>query len=128
MRFKPDNAGTKLVGGKEGKTVRGRVINGPWILDKSFNGQTNTSPDGVIYVVTGAGGQKLYNPEQQAQRDTWQGFTDKFISQVHSVTVADVDSSSMTVRQVTAEGREVDRFVITKSSTASRTASAEQGR
>ncbi|MDB5351031.1 MAG: metallophosphoesterase [Planctomycetota bacterium] len=115
MRFKPDKdgKGTLLVG-KDSRTPRGRVINGPWTLDKSFDGRTNTTPDGVIYVVTGAGGQKLYNPEQQAQRDTWQGFTDKFFSTVHSLTVADVDGSTLTVRQVTADGKELDRFVITK--------------
>lgn len=114
MRFKPDKQGTLLVGGRDGKTVRGRVVNGPWTLDKSFDGRTNTSPDGVIYLVTGAGGQHLYNPEQQDQRDTWQGFTDKFISKVHSVTVADVDGSTLTVRQIAADGNELDRFVITK--------------
>jgi len=81
---------TLLVGGRDGKTVRGRVVNGRWTLDKSFDGLTDTTPNGVIYIVTGAGGQHLYNPEQQDDRDSWQGFTDKFISTVHSLTVADV--------------------------------------
>jgi hypothetical protein len=114
MRFKPDNKGTALIGGRDNKTMRGRVINGPWQLDKSFDGRTNTTPEGVIYLITGAGGQHLYNPEQQEQHDTWQGFTDKFISKVHSLTVADVEGLTLTVRQLTAEGRELDRFVITK--------------
>ena len=114
MRFTPDNKGTLMVAGTDNKTLQGRVVNGPWLLDKKFDGRTNTTPDGVIYVVTGAGGQKLYNPEQQDQRDSWQGFTDKFVSQIHSVTVADVEGTTLTVRQVTATGREVDRFVITK--------------
>ena len=36
-----------------------------WKLDKEYNGSTKTHPKGVIYLVTGAGGAGLYNPEQQ---------------------------------------------------------------
>jgi 3',5'-cyclic AMP phosphodiesterase CpdA len=114
LRFKPDNSGTLLVGGREGKTVRGRVVNGRWTLDKAFDGRNDTTPDGVIYLITGAGGQDLYNPEQQDDRDTWQGFTHKFVSKIHSLTVAEVEGSTLSVRQVTADGEEVDRFVVTK--------------
>jgi 3',5'-cyclic AMP phosphodiesterase CpdA len=113
MRFKPDGNGALLVG-KDGKTSQGRVVIGRWTLDKTFDGSRDTTPDGVIYVVTGAGGQHLYNPEQQDDQDSWQRFTDKFISTVHSLTVADVDGKTLTLRQVTAEGKEVDRFAITK--------------
>ena len=70
--------------------------------------------DGVIYVVTGAGGQHLYDSEQQDEPETWQIFTHKFVSKVHSLTVADVDGARMTVRQLSADGRELDRFVVTK--------------
>lgn len=90
---------------------------GAWTLDKAFDGKADTSPEGVIYLVTGAGGQHLYNPEQQDQPDTWQGFTHKFVSQVHSLTVADVDGPSLTIRQLSAEGKELDRFTITKPGT-----------
>jgi len=68
----------------------------------------------VIYLITGAGGQRLYNPEQQADSDSWQKFTDKFISTVHSLTVADVDGKTLTIRQLAADGAELDRFVVTK--------------
>jgi 3',5'-cyclic AMP phosphodiesterase CpdA len=122
MRFKPDNNGAVLAGGRDAKNVRGRVVTGPWVLDKSFDGRKNTTPDGVIYVITGAGGKERYNPEQQDQRDTWQGFTDKFVSKVHSLTVADVEGSTLTVRQLTADGDELDRFVITKPSATPRSA------
>jgi hypothetical protein len=68
----------------------------------------------VIYLVTGAGGATLYNPEQQDKPETWQSFTTKFLSKFHSITVADVDGKTLTVRQISAEGEEVDRFVVTK--------------
>ncbi len=114
MTFLPDKKGTLIVGGRDQKTIRGRVVNGKWRLDKSFDGKTRTTPQGVIYIVTGAGGQDLYNPEQQNDPDSWQKFTDKFISTVHSLTVADVDGKTLTVRQLDAEGHELDAIKITK--------------
>jgi acid phosphatase type 7 len=114
LKFEPFKQGTLMVGGRDGKTVRGRVVPGRWRLDKSFDGKLDTTPDGVIYVVTGAGGQKLYNPEQNDDPDSWQKFTDKFVSNVHSLTVADVDGKTLTIRQLAADGRELDRFRITK--------------
>jgi hypothetical protein len=84
MTFIPDKKGTLLVGGKDNNTIRGRVVNGKWTLDKTFDGKNHTKPTGVIYIVTGAGGQELYNPEQNNDPDSWQKFTDKFISSTHS--------------------------------------------
>jgi hypothetical protein len=89
-------------------------IGGRWTLDRSFDGRTRTKPDGVIYVVTGAGGANLYNTEQHDDRESWQEFTDKFLAKVHSLTVADVDGGILTVRQLSAEGEELDRFMVTK--------------
>jgi acid phosphatase type 7 len=113
LRFVPDRNSTLLVS-NDRKTIRGRVVNGRWTLDKSFDGRSDTTPDGVIYVVTGAGGQHLYNPEQQDDPDSWQGFTHKFVSKVHTLSVADIDGTTLTVRQLSADGAELDRFVVTK--------------
>ncbi len=114
LTFVPDRKGTLLVGGKENKIVRGRVVNGSWKLDKTFDGKADTTPQGIIYLVTGAGGQKLYNPEQNNDPDSWQKYTDKFVSNVHSLTIADVNGKTITIRQVTADGKELDSFKVTK--------------
>jgi predicted phosphodiesterase len=114
LTFMPDKQGTVLVGGKDLKTIRGRVVPGSWKLDKAFDGKTITKPKGIIYLVTGAGGQDLYNPEQNDDQDSWQKFTDKFISNVHSLTVADVDGKKLIIRQISAQGKELDTFTITK--------------
>ncbi|MES2003552.1 MAG: metallophosphoesterase [Bacteroidota bacterium] len=114
MTFKPEKKGTVLVGGKDNKTIRGRVVPGAWKLDKAFDGKTNTSPKGIIYVITGAGGQELYNPEQTNDPDSWQRFTKTFIATVHSLTVADVNGKTLTIRQVDTNGKEIDSFTITK--------------
>jgi len=114
MRFEPAKKGTQLVGGKDNKTLRGRVVPGKWTLDKTFDGVTHTQANGVIYIITGAGGQELYNPEQENDPDTWQKFTNKFISTIHTLTVADVDGKTLTIRQLAGNGKEVDSFKVTK--------------
>jgi hypothetical protein len=101
--------------GPDGKPVRNAdKVPGRWVLDTSYDGRTQTRPRGVIYVITGAGGASLYNPDQQNDPVSWQPYTHKFLSQVHSLTVADLDGPSLTVRQVSATGEELDRFVVTK--------------
>ena len=65
-------------------------------------------------MITGAGGANLYNPEQDDTPTSWQPYTYKFISRVNSLTIADVDGPTLTVRQVAADGQELDRFVVTK--------------
>ncbi len=99
---------------KDGKTSKVRHVDGKFTLDKSFDGHNDTSPDGVIYIVTGAGGQHLYNPEQQDDPASWQAFTFKHVSKVHSLTVADLDGPTLSIRQQSPDGEEVDRFVIKK--------------
>ena len=41
--------------------------------------------------MTGAGGQRLYNPEQQDDPASWQEFTFKHISKDHTLTVVEID-------------------------------------
>ncbi|HUS06379.1 MAG TPA: metallophosphoesterase [Bryobacteraceae bacterium] len=90
------------------------VTAGTWKLDKTYDGSTKTKPDGVIYLVTGAGGAGLYNPEQSDDRSSWQEFTTKFVSQTHSFTAVEVKDRELTVRQIAADGSEVDRFTVTQ--------------
>ncbi len=96
-----------------GPDLRGRV-SGDWTLDKNYDGATRTRPNGPIYIVSGAGGAGLYDKEQETKPGSWQAFTHKFISTTHSFSVADVDGKKLTVRQLDTQGRELDRFVITK--------------
>jgi hypothetical protein len=115
LRFEPSEGNSAAPSmDQNGKLIKDRHVDGKFTLDKSYNGQSDTTPDGVIYVVSGAGGQHLYNPEQQDDPASWQEFTNKHISKVHSLTVVDVDGSTLTVRQLAPNGDELDRFVITK--------------
>lgn len=97
-----------------GQPSNGKPVDGKWTLDKTFDGVKNTKASGVIYVVTGAGGAGLYNPEQQTKPETWQGFTDKFLSETHSFTVIDVNGKRVTVKQISKDGVVMDTFTLTK--------------
>jgi acid phosphatase type 7 len=65
------------------------TVDGQWTLDKSFDGDQNTHPKGIVYLITGAGGATLYDPEHSDDPSSWQEFTAKFNSKVHSLTVPD---------------------------------------
>ncbi len=114
LTFVPDRKGTLLVGGKDNKSLRGRVVNGKWTLDKTFDGVKNKKPKGVIYIVTGAGGADLYNPEQTNDPDSWQKFTAKFFSTAHSLSFVQVNGKNLKLQQITSEEKVVDSFEIVK--------------
>ena len=114
LRFAPDSNGAQLVAGMGNRMMYGRAVNGQWTLDKAFDGKTNTRPDGIVYLITGAGGQLLYDPEQTNSPASYQPFTSKFISNIHSLTVADVDGKSLKIKQLDVNGKEIDSFTITK--------------
>jgi predicted phosphodiesterase len=114
LTFAPYKKSILLLAGKDNSVVRGRLVTGEWKLDKTFDGKTNTEPKGIIYIVTGAGGQDLYNTEQNDDPDSWQPFTCKFISVVHSLTLANVKGNTMTIKQIAADGKEIDSFTVTK--------------
>jgi acid phosphatase type 7 len=89
-------------------------VAGDWKLDKEFGDGDHGKPHGVLYIVSGAGGAEIYNPEQQADPASWQTFTNKFISQVHSLSVVDIDGKKLRLEQVSETGEVVDSFRITK--------------
>jgi hypothetical protein len=49
------------------KGAKGEVA-GEWTLDSQFGDRAKSKPKGVIYIVSGAGGASLYNPEQESDR------------------------------------------------------------
>jgi hypothetical protein len=89
-------------------------VAGEWKLDKAFGDGANAKPHGIVYIVSGAGGAELYNPEQQNDPASWQTFTNKFISQVHSLSVVDIEGKTLRMKQVSETGEVVDSFRIAK--------------
>lgn len=107
LRFQPAS-GVSLADGKP------KLVPGELKMDKSFDGVTSTVPDGIIYLITGGGGAKLFGQEEESQPHKWQQFTAKYLADTHSITICDIKNNTLTVRQVTTDGKEVDRFQITK--------------
>lgn len=106
FQVKPEDAAKRPM-------IRGK-IDGTWALDKAYDGVSATVPKGVIWIVSGAGGAGLYNGEQESDRSSWQEFTTKFVATVHSFTLVDVSPKRLTIRQVSKDGNELDRFSLTR--------------
>ncbi len=85
---------------------------GRWTLDRTFDGALNQQPHGVIYLVSGGGGARLYNTEQHDKPETYQEFTARFVSNVHSFTVIDATDDNLSIRQLSDQGAELDRIQI----------------
>jgi hypothetical protein len=107
LRFQPVLTSLGTVYGPGGR------VDGRWTLDHVYNGTTRTRPDGIIYLVTGAGGARLYDSAQEDDQTDRLPFTARFFSKLYSLTVVDVTPDSVVVRQVSADGVELDRFVLT---------------
>jgi hypothetical protein len=97
-----------------------RVIPGEFALDRAFDGETRTRADGIIYLVTGAGGKYLYDPEFNGDPSKWVlpedgnlPYTAKMISDRHSFTVFDVERDELIMRQIDEQGTEIDRVRLT---------------
>lgn len=90
------------------------TVDGEFSLDRGFDGQKDTTPDGVLYIVTGAGGARLYQSATEAQKRTLGNFMLKFISDIHSLTVCEVNGSTLDLKQVSANGNVLDQIRITK--------------
>ena len=89
-----------------------------------FDGLTQTQPNGVLYIVTGAGGKHLYNASFTDNPARWTHADDdhvdyvaKMVSDRHSLSVFDVDGPRLTMAQIDEAGAEIDRIVVTKTST-----------
>ena len=64
--------------------------------------------------MTGAGGAELYDRWQTDAKASWQPWTRAFVSDKHSFTVLDVDGKTLKLRQLDAEGHELDAITLTK--------------
>ena len=94
---------------------------GTFTIDRTFDGVSHTQPDGVLYIVTGAGGKHLYDPGFTDNPARWTHADDggvdyvvKMVTDRHSLTVFDIDGRSLTMAQVDESGDEFDRITVTK--------------
>lgn len=88
------------------------TVDGEFVFDKNFDGKEITKPDGVIYIVSGAGGASLYR--KGALNKEQSSFNDKFFSHKHSFTICKVEGEKFSLKQISCDGEELDQITITK--------------
>jgi hypothetical protein len=116
IKFKPAGPGKSAdIGGKD------RRVPGTFTIDATFDGVTNTRADGILYIVTGAGGKHLYDPGFTDNPARWTHADDghaeymvKMVTDRHSLSLFDLEGSRLTMTQIDEAGQEFDRIVVTK--------------
>ena len=116
LRFAPtDTSKAASVNAKD------RRIPGTFTLDTAFDGRNHTTPQGIIYITTGAGGKHLYDVDYTGDPSKWvhpddnnTPYVANFISDRHSLTVFDLDGKTLTMMQIDENGQEIDRIKVTK--------------
>ncbi|ERM81792.1 hypothetical protein P872_07680 [Rhodonellum psychrophilum GCM71 = DSM 17998] len=118
LKFNPkiNEEGTRFVVSEEGS------VDGEFTLDLNFDGVNVTKPEGIIHIVTGAGGAALYDPEISENPDlwtkgtpeNWAPFTVKLVSDRHSFTMVETDGKTLILRQLDGNGNVFDEIKITK--------------
>lgn len=97
-----------------GKVNRNGTVDGTIILDKKFDNTAKTKPDGIIHIVTGAGGARLYSSTSSKEVMEMGDFLTKVHNDDHSYTVCKSDGGTLTVSQITDQGKQIDKFVLKK--------------
>jgi predicted MPP superfamily phosphohydrolase len=118
LKFDPklDSTGTHYVITPEGR------VDGNFTLDHQFDGNSNTKPKGIIYIVSGAGGAPLYDPSLSGKpelwvhepKENWAPFTAKMVSDIHSFTIIETEGKKLVIKQMNAQGEVFDQVTITK--------------
>jgi hypothetical protein len=118
LKFSPkqNEEGTQYIVSPEGR------VDGVFTLDKEYDGINNTRPNGIIYIVTGAGGAGLYdkalsnNPDlwTHSPNENWVPFTVKMISDRHSFTLIETEAKRLTLKQLDTQGEIIDSITIIK--------------
>jgi 3',5'-cyclic AMP phosphodiesterase CpdA len=89
------------------------LLGDDWKVDRTFDGRHNKKPQGVIYVVNGAGGAYLYNPELSSSSSQLLPFQQVY-SSTFSFGKLTVNNKSLSYEQVDHSGKLIDSFRIDK--------------
>lgn len=94
---------------------------GTFHVDRAFDGRKHTRPNGLIYIVTGAGGNNLYDPEINDNPKNWKHEDDnnveyvaRAVSDRHSLSVFEIQGKKLYMAQIDEWGKIIDRITVTK--------------
>jgi hypothetical protein len=99
-----------------------KLVHGAYAIDTTFDGATNTRPNGTIHIVSGGGGASLIKDQLEKTEktlrdkygDNWSPYTAKHIVDRHSFVACDLTPRQLTVRAIDQDGKEIDRVIVTK--------------
>jgi hypothetical protein len=103
-----------------------RVVHRGWIsgrfdVDENFDGAINQRPRGIIHVLSGGGGARLFDAQLKDNpvlvghdMNNWVPYTARLFNDRHSFSDVTVTPEHFTLRQIDDTGREIDRFEIHK--------------
>ena len=98
-------------------------VDGEFTLDTDFDGVKNTTPRGIIHIVSGGGGAALYGPGLDKTADylhkkygclNYTDFTARMVADRHSFVVLDISPHRLELRAIGANGNEIDHITVTK--------------
>lgn len=93
--------------------LEGTIVAGDTVLDTAFDGKKTTRANGVIYIVTGAGGQ-LVGESARPSRHGISKTTAKLEDERRSFTLLEMEGKRLTLSQLTTDGELLDSIVISK--------------
>jgi acid phosphatase type 7 len=100
---------------------KNRLVPGKFTVDYAYDGVSNTKPDGIIYLTTGAGGKNLYEPDFTDSPTRWLHpednnvpYLNKFYSEQHSLTLFEIHGQTLKWTQQNESGEIIDEATITK--------------
>lgn len=99
-----------------------KTVSGAFTIDRTFDGKTNTQPDGVIYMVAGGGGGTLYKDplEKTAKtlrdkyKDNYADYTARHVADRYSFLHCQVSPTELTLRAIDGDGKEIESIRLTK--------------
>jgi len=109
IRFTPDPGALAALDprSRQGE-LKGRL---EW--DAGFDGRRQTRAQGVIHIITGAGGAHLHL-KGKADRFRMKPYVARSVLEENSFSLLDLEGRTLTFRQLGAQGEELDRFTLTK--------------
>jgi 3',5'-cyclic AMP phosphodiesterase CpdA len=90
------------------------TVDGDIALDKTYDGVKKTKPKGIIYIVSGAGGAKLYGEFPGQETAPQKSFIDKFDGNQYSFSLCSIKGKTFTLKQINGEGKTIDQFIVKK--------------
>ncbi len=110
LRFSP---APRAVAALDPATQQGE-LQGELEWDTVWDGKAESRPDGIIHIVTGAGGANLHFKGKAVKQSRIRPFLDNYVLDTHSFSLLDIHGGRLDFRQVGVDGAVLDQFTLVK--------------